>query len=127
MIQRLLSDRRMDRQARFAEFVRRMEAAPPATSGDEALILLSRTLNHVESELTSIPFDPDRWLNDGRMYPPQEDNAREVPDRPDLKRYRSRGHNTWIMVNGAIRIVGIETSVVVLDKPGEDGCRIDIK
>jgi hypothetical protein len=117
----------MTKEARFAEVVRRLEAALPAASADEAMTLLSTTLNQVEDELTDIPFNPDRWLNDGRMYPPQPDSAREVIGRPDLARYRSRGHNTWIRTNGAIRIVEIATTAVVLDKPGADGCRVDLK
>jgi hypothetical protein len=114
------------REVRLAEFVRRMEAAPAVGSAKEAMTLLSRTLNQVEDELTDIPFDPDRWLIDGRLYPPVPDSAREVAGRPDLIRYRSRGHNTWIGPNGAIRIADIATSSVVLDKPGADGCRIDL-
>jgi hypothetical protein len=79
-----------------------MQAAPAAASADEAMTLLSNTLNEVEDELTDIPFDPDRWMNDGRMYPPQADNMRAGDDRTDLTRYRSLHYNTWIRTNGAI-------------------------
>lgn len=113
------------RAARFAEFLRRLEAAPPASSAEEAMELLANTLDRVEDELTAIPFDPDNWLNAGRMYPPQVDSAREVPGRPDVTRSRSVGHNTWIATNGAIRIAEVGSSVV-LDKPGADGCTIDL-
>lgn len=117
----------MTKEARLAEFVQRMEAAPPAGSADEAMTLLSNTLNEVEDELTDIPFDPDRWMNDGRMYPPQADSAREVDGRADLTRYRSVRHNTWIRTNGAIRIEELQTRAVLLDKPGGDGCRVDLR
>ena len=108
------------KEDRFREFLRRLSAAPPARSGVEALTQLSDMLNAVEDELSGIPYRPERWQSDGRMYPPQEDNARDVPGRHDLVRYRSRGHSTWIRDNGAIEIRD-RAGAVVFRKPGSDG------
>lgn len=55
------------------------------------------------------------------MYPPREDNRRVVHGRPDLVRYRSRAHNTYIGRAGAICIVDLNTNQAVLDKAGKDG------
>ena len=71
-------------------FFERLEAAPPASSADEALDLLAKTLNAVEDEHSGVEYNPDAWKDDGRMYPPKEDNRRAVPDRPSLRRYRSK-------------------------------------
>jgi len=101
-------------------FLERLEAAPAPSSADEALVLLAKILNAVEDEHSGVPHDPDAWRDDGRMYPPQDDNRREVPDRPSLRRYRSARHNTFIGLNGAIRIQDIEGKIM-LDKPGHDG------
>jgi len=103
-----------------------MQLAPPAGSADEALELLSTTLNAVEDEFTGIPYRPDEWQNDGRMYPPQPDSARDVDGRPDLTRYRSLGHNTLIGANGAILIQSIREKAAELDKSGADGCTIEL-
>lgn len=40
------------KEERFAEFLRRLAAAPPASSAREALALVSETLNQVEDDLT---------------------------------------------------------------------------
>ena len=101
-------------------FLQRLEAAPPASSADEALDLLGRMLNAVEDEHSGVEYNPKPWKYDGRMYPPQEDNRRAVPERPSLRRYRSARHNTFIGPNGSILIQDLDRKVL-LDKPGLDG------
>jgi hypothetical protein len=76
------------KQARVDEFLRRLRAAPPASSHDEAMDLIARTLNEVEDELSGVAFDPALPRDDGRMYPPLPDAARNVSGHPDLVRYR---------------------------------------
>jgi hypothetical protein len=105
---------------RFAEFLRRLEVVAPASTFDEAYQQLSDVLNAVEDELTSIPFDPANWQNDGRMYPPQLDNLGDVAGRSDVKQFRSRAHKTLIGDNGAIEIREL-SGRAVLTKPGADG------
>jgi hypothetical protein len=105
---------------RLKVFLEKLEAASPAISADEALALLAKTLNEVEDEHSGVEYNPDAWKDDGRMYPPREDNRREVSDRPSLRRYRSAKHNTFIGLNGSIRIQDLDGKVM-LDKPGQDG------
>lgn len=105
---------------RLRIFLERMEAAPPLNSANEALALLSDVLNSVEDEFSEVPYNPHLWKSDGRMYPPQEDNARKVPNRPLLRRYRHLNHNTFIGQNGSIRIETI-SGKLLLDKAGADG------
>jgi hypothetical protein len=105
---------------RLSEFFQRLEDASPAASAVEAFELVSSILNAVEDELTDIPADPERWMTDGRMYPPQLDSRRDVPDHPSVTRYRSRRHNTFISANGAIEIRDI-TDQVLFRKSGADG------
>lgn len=115
----------LDKKERIAEFLRRLAAASAARSHDEAIQLVRDTLNAVEDEFSGVIADPDKYLDDGRLYPPQEDSRRLVPGRTDLVRYRSKGHNTWIGSNGAIRIDDIpngdQQPMCCLDKPGADG------
>ena len=105
---------------RFAAFLRRLEVVSPASTFDEAYQQLSDVLNAVEDEMTSIPFDPANWQNDGRMYPPQLDNLRAVAGRSDVKQFRSGGHKTLIGDNGAIEMRDL-SGRAVLTKPGADG------
>lgn len=114
------------KEDRFAEFLRRLSAAPPAGTAQEALRLLGDTLNEVEDELTDIPYAPENWQTDGRMYPPREDSAREVRGRDDLIRYRNRGHNSYIRDNGAIEVRDIR-GTVVFSKAGADGEGVELE
>lgn len=118
------------RAERLQEFINRLEAAPPAASHDEAFQLLSEALNAVEDEHSGVPYDPTKYLSDGRLYPPQEDSRRSVPERPDLVRYRSAKHNTYIHTSGAIVIVSVPKPgilpVLILSKPGADGAFLEL-
>jgi hypothetical protein len=112
------------RTERLQEFLRRLEQAPPASTFEEGRKLADNTLNTVEDELSGVPFNPATWLTDGRMYPVQDDNIRDVPRRPDVKRLRTADHNVYIATHGAIRIEQISTKTVVLDKAGKDGRKV---
>jgi hypothetical protein len=111
------------KSVRLEVFLERLKNAQPASTHDEAYELLCTVLNRVEDEMTTIPFDPSRWQTDGRMYPPQPDSVRAVPNHPNLKRYRSRGHDTYIAENGAIQIAAPAAmgGRVHLSKRGLDG------
>ena len=108
------------KEERIQEFLKRLLAADNVDSSSAAFELLGETLSAVEDEMTDIPNQPERWQTDGRMYPPREDNSRDVEGRPDLIRYRSRGHNTFIRDNGAIEIQDLQGRVLA-SKPGGDG------
>ena len=107
---------------RLQIFLKRLKSAKCAESADDALRLLSTILNAVEDEFSDIPYNPQSWKGDGRLYPPQEDNRRQVPGHPSLCRYRSAKHNTFIGVNGSIRIETCDPErEILLEKPGCDG------
>lgn len=96
-------------------FLERVAGERPARSAAQALALLTANLNAVEDER-----NPTLWKSDGRMYPPQEDNFRGVPNHPSLRRCRSRGHDTYFGENGSIRIETL-AGKILLDKAGADG------
>ena len=114
----------VSKEERFEEFLRRLGDAPPAKTFDEAHRQLFNILNEVEDEMTSVPYNPENWQTDGRMYPPLGDSIRSVPDHPLIKRFRSRGHNTFIGDNGSIEIQVISSKVTIFSKPGEDGRKV---
>lgn len=108
------------RQERLAEFVLLLRGSDPVSTFDQARDFIARTLNGVEDAHTAIPFDPTAWQTDGRMYPPQDDARRAVPGHPDVVRFRSRAHNTFIRSNGAFEIQATSGEVLV-QRPGLDG------
>jgi len=100
-----------------------MSVAAPVASNGAALELIAVMLKAVEDELTDTPDDPSRWMTDGRLYPPQPDSRRDVPEHPEIARYRSRAHNTFIRTNGAIEIRDL-TDQVLFRKAGADGTHV---
>ena len=105
---------------RFQEFLRRLMAAAPASSAEEALDLVARTLHAVEEEFSGVACQPELWRTDGRLYPPQADARVKCPGPPGLRKYRNKGHYVILGLNGSIRIETLDAELV-LDKPGRDG------
>ena len=101
-------------------FLERMAVERPAGSSDQALTLLAKILNAVENEFSGVPYRPERWRTDGRMYPLREDSRVRCPERPSLRKYRNKGHYNFVGFNGSIRIETLDAKIL-LDKPGEDG------
>ncbi|MEO8270516.1 MAG: hypothetical protein ABI557_12405 [Aureliella sp.] len=110
---------------RFDEFIRWLALLPPVDSVAGALTVLSAVLNAVEEGMPDISSTPENWQSDGRMYPPQMDSSRDVPGREDLIRFRSRGHNTIVRNNGAIKLRDLQNNRL-FQKPGADGCGVDL-
>jgi hypothetical protein len=106
---------------RLEEFFRRLQRTAPFGSFDEASGTLAALLNQVEDELSGVPYDPESWRADGRMYPPQEDNRFVVQGFPGVIRMRTKAHNIFVAGNGAIEIQTVRGKIVVFSKPGSDG------
>jgi len=110
----------LPRADRFAEFKRRLTAAPVQATHDAARRLLEDTLNGVEDEFSGVPYQPENWQTDGRFYPPHDDRASDVDGCPDVVVYQSKRHETFIAANGAIEMRKL-SGEVELTKPGADG------
>ena len=115
----------LHKQERLQIFLNRLKKAKPAADHDSAFKLLGDTLNEIEDEHTEIPFNPENFITDGRMYPPQRDARRLVEGRTDLIRYRSKAHNTYISQNGAILILGLDNQCF-LSKAGANRRKIKL-
>src|SRR5690349_8343136 len=102
---------------RIAEFLRRMNAAAPASSTSEGFDLITKTFIAVENEMAG---------DDDPMFPPSGDFYYDVDGRDDLLLFRQAGHETIICTNGAILIRNRKTKVVSLDKPGHDGKKVEL-
>lgn len=115
-------DGRVDapREQRLEEFFRRLEAGEPVATFEAARSFIDQTLDAVEDEMTEIPNNPATGGADGRMYPAKDDAMRDVPNHPDVTRFRHRKHNTFIRNNGAFEIRSV-TDEVLVTRPGADG------
>lgn len=115
----------LSKPERLKEFATRLNNHPGANSIAEALKIIAELLNAVEDLFSGVPYDPDASETDGRMYPPTERQRRPNPERPDIARYRARGHITEIAANGAIRIsIAVPPHRILTDKAGGDGKRV---
>lgn len=107
--------------ARLEEFFRRLSAWPACHSRDAAYAALVTTLEAVEDELTGIENRPENWRTDGRLYPPEADHSFPVPGSAGVVRMRTKGHNVFISINGAIEVHSVSGNQFVFLKLGADG------
>src|SRR5687767_5310006 len=108
----------MDLHQRLAEFFKRLEAAPPAASAQEALELVSRLIEQVEDELCPVPRQhPAPVRATGRMYPPQEDRIKRLAN--GSIKADTRQHRIFCRATGAILIFYVPTRSLVLHKRGK--------
>jgi hypothetical protein len=113
----------LSKKDRLKLFFQRLGEAPAASSADEALHLIAATLNAVEDQHSGVEFNPDAWVDDGRMYPPTEINQRNS-NHARLRRYRSAKHNTFLGENGSITIEDLDGKIF-LKKAGADGSTVE--
>lgn len=102
----------------------RLSVAEHAGSDEEAFDLLSRIIDSIEDEFTTIPNVPEDYQFDGRIYPPQRDNRRIAPGHAKVTRYRTVAHNVFVGSNGALEIQVAKSGTVEFEKPGRDGRRV---
>lgn len=108
----------MDIQERLAEFFNRLNAAPPATTSDEALGLVCRLIEAVENELCPLPRqNPPPLVFAGRMYAPQEDHVKRFAD--GLIIADTRHHRIYCRADGGISIIHVPSGSPVFDKEGK--------
>lgn len=102
-----------------------LEKAPAVKDMASAYRLLVHTIDTVEDRFSNVSFDPHYPRDDGRLYPPLEDNARFIDEACRIRRFRSARHETLLGLNGAICIRSLFASQgVLLDKPGADGLTV---
>ena len=107
----------MDIQQRLEVFFRRLADAPPATNADEALRLVCRLIEEVEGELCPVPrrTPPPKEFT-GRMYAPQADRIRRLPQGIIIA--DTRRHRIYCQLDGAISVERIDGRRMELIKPG---------
>lgn len=117
----------LPRRQRLILFFQTLNDAPAATTMEDAYDLLCDCLNQIEDAHSGVDYNPDHFQDDGRLYPPLADARRQVPGRPDLLRYRSRGHNTYVSADGAILIQTTDKPPQeILRKAGASGQNVEL-
>jgi hypothetical protein len=95
----------VSRRERLEELFRRLHAAVPSNSADEAFELVCRTLEQVEDELSGVPrADPAPPMDqdDGRMYRPMGNNIRRTRTGGIVA--KTKGHRITVASDGKIEI-----------------------
>jgi len=108
----------MNIQERLEVFYRRLKTAPPAASADEAMNLVCRLIEQVEDEFCPVlREEPPPLVFSGRMYAPQRDRMRRLPQGQLVA--NTRHHRIYCQPDGAINIVHMPSRKSVMIKDGK--------
>jgi hypothetical protein len=110
------------KKERLDELFRRLRERHPFGSLIEARSALEAIMREVEDELSGVPEarDPKTALNDGRMYPPDDEFLIET-GTSEVLCFKHRARNrTYLASNGAMRIDGADGNSFI-DLKGNDG------
>src|SRR5437667_11624202 len=94
----------MERRERIELCIKKLREAPPAASYQGVRSLLEETLNQIEDLHSGVPYNPDAWKEDRRLYPPADDYELRSPYE-GIRVFRTLGHYVLFGSNGAIKIV----------------------
>jgi hypothetical protein len=117
----------LPKEQRLLLFFHRLDAEGSAENHDEAMVLLTTTLNFIEDELSGIAYNPEQPGTDGRMYPPDERYRYSKWEYPGVRCYRQRRHATFVADNGAIEIrnrTSSDPGTLAFEKAGKDGRKV---
>jgi len=107
----------MDIQERLKIFYSRLEAASPAGTAEEAMDLVCRTIEQVEDQFCPLPREnPPPLVFSGRMYAPQPDRMRRLPQGQLVA--NTRHHRIYCQPDGQILIEYIPLRKPILIKHG---------
>lgn len=113
---------KLTKYERLQIFFERLKNHAPAASESEARQILAILLEQVEDEYSGVPAEPE---SPERMYPPLDDNRVPISQSPEIVRYRSKGHRTFIRGDGAILIADLKWNVIFW-KAGSSGCKFGL-
>lgn len=120
-----MPDRELKRR-QVAELFRRLAASEPARTDEEAFGLLGQLMREVGDDLTKDPYDPTRWKEHDRIYPPQLDRERVPSGIEGARLFWTVAHEVIIGLNGAIVVRSRRTFEIEFSKAGHDGKGIDL-
>ena len=121
-LQSQTADNIASRSERRSVFFAVIADAPVSATMQQAKCLLDTALNVIEEQFSGVPYAPQNWRSDGRMYPAGEDFRRKMPT--DLVAcYFHRQHESQFGANGSFRILERHpvNPKVLMDRPGRDG------
>ena len=106
------------------ELYRRLKTAKPTKTDEEALLLIAQLMREIGDEMTNEPYDPTRWKEHDRNYPPQGDSEQLPSEVEGARVFWTLRHEVIVGFNGAIVMRKKKTFEVEFSKAGHDGREI---
>jgi len=107
----------LSKSERLGKYFEQLEKSPSARNAEEALQLISDTLDRVENMHSGVEKVADPGLKYvGRMYPPMADNISRLADGG--MEIVTRGNRIFIDPDGAFRVFARATGELVFGKSG---------